>query len=285
MRVYIIGINGQLGYELKKLFKDVSGGDLPEVNICEPGSIRKAVPADTDLIINCAAYTDVDGCEMNPTKAYNVNGKGAGNVAAVAKKLGCKLIHISTDYVFRGDRKGFYEECDKPSPVCVYGKSKLEGEQRIMDVDKGFTVVRTSCLYGFGGNNFLRSIAKALKSMSIVNVVADIWGSPTRAYSLALQIRHMACNGCGGGFYHAAGTGMASRFEWAMAFKEYAGLLGVIAPCRSERSPTTARRPECSALRNRRLERENLEIMMSWESDLEDFCKPHREHILQEWMD
>lgn len=226
MKTLIFGGNGQLGKELTALtaVRGITAVvvDLPEVNICEPLSIEKAVAAAApDVIINAAAYTAVDKAESERDLAYKVNAEGAINLALAAKKAGCRFLHVSTDYVF-GD--GF----DKPitedaatNPLNVYGASKLEGERGILaEYAEGTLIVRTASLHGQYGHNFVHTMLRLFKEREQVSVVTDQVMSPTWAGWLAKALLELAQQDCLG-VVHASCGEAVSWFDFAQAILEY----------------------------------------------------------------
>lgn len=225
MRVYITGIHGQLGAALARRFAagQVTGGDLPEVDITRPDSIRPALrAARPDVVFHCAALTDVDGCARDPQAAQRVNGLGARNVAEAAEAAGAALVYISTNEVFDGAKREPYLETDAPHPINPYGRSKLAGEQFVVHATQRCYIVRTAWLYASGGRNFIHRIQRRADEQGYLRVVSDEVASPTWAEDLADAIVRLIATGRYG-VYHLTGAGHCSRYEWAKKVMQLTG--------------------------------------------------------------
>ena len=185
MKVLVTGCNGQLGNALKESSVNYSTitwnfADHSEMDITDCERVHNTIEIyQPDWIINTAAYTDVDGAEFNQKLAFSVNAEGPFNLAKAATLVDAKLLHISTDYVFDGTKNEPYTETDKPNPLQIYGKSKLEGENKIKEVDVPGIILRTSWLYGHHGENFVKKIMKLSEEKEEIQVVDDQIGSPT----------------------------------------------------------------------------------------------------------
>ena len=185
LKILVTGKDGQLGYALQELsenqfeftWKFTDRSELDITNLIKTQSVLKQFQP--DWIINTAAYTDVDGAEFNQKLAFSVNAEGPFNLAKAATLVDAKLLHISTDYVFDGTKNEPYTETDKPNPLQIYGKSKLEGENKIKEVDVPGIILRTSWLYGHHGENFVKKIMKLSEEKEEIQVVDDQIGSPT----------------------------------------------------------------------------------------------------------
>lgn len=244
-----------------------------ECDICDPASIERAMQG-MDVVVNAAAYTNVDGAESNPTEAQRVNSVGAANVANIAAKCGVKVIHISTDYVFGGDdkRQTPYSESECIKPINVYGETKAEGEAEVVKV--GGIVLRTSWLYSPWCKNFCLTILRNAKRRTELRVVDDQRGTPTSALSLARCI--IALIECGDylnmeGIYHYADGGEASWYEFAREIVAQAGIEGcTITPCTSEEWPTAAQRPKYSRLGTERIAAISSVVMRDWHEALNE---------------
>jgi dTDP-4-dehydrorhamnose reductase len=208
------------------------------------------------VVMHLAAYTDVDGSERNPGRAQDVNEHGTRKVAEAARRVGAYLLSLSTDYVFDGSASGNYSEDATPRPISAYGRSKLAGEQAVLAADKEFAIARTAWLYGGSGKHFVRTILNVLRKQGNVSVVADEHGSPTFAGDLAPALLDLSCQR-GSGVFHLVNEGHASRYEFARAIAESAGIpVSWVEPTSSAefrtRYPLPASRPANSALQNRR---------------------------------
>ncbi|OGP57182.1 MAG: dTDP-4-dehydrorhamnose reductase, partial [Deltaproteobacteria bacterium RBG_13_49_15] len=190
MKILIIGSKGQLGYELvrqtRHLGIESEAADLPEIDITEMKSVRKWVEySRASIVINAAAYTNVDKAESETSLAYAVNSEGPKQIAEACTDAGISLFHISTDYVFNGKSKTPYRESDPVKPLGIYGKSKENGERNVRKSLKEHIIIRTSWLYGVHGHNFVKTMLRLGKEKPVLRVVADQFGSPTFAADLA----------------------------------------------------------------------------------------------------
>ncbi len=235
------------------------------------------------IVVNCAAYTDVDGCESRPQWAHLVNALGPGLLAEVTRDLGAYLVHISTDYIFDGKKavpSGYFEE-DPASPQNVYGRTKWEGEQLVRQANPDHLILRTGWLYGINGRSFPRAIlAQALKGGPL-KVVQDQFGSPTWSRTLGSQMSTLIKAGVTG-TVHVTAHGYCSWFDFACRLIQLAGMSVEIRPCTSAEFPRPAKRPANSILEKRRLMDLGLDRMNTWEEGLEQFVKCHGQALLQE---
>lgn len=210
----------------------------------------RAVSTGVDVIINCAAYTDVEAAQDNPREAMDVNAGAAGILADAARETGAVLVHISTDYVFDGKANTPYREDAAASAVNVYGMTKLEGERAVVGSGCRHIILRTSWLYSGSGRNFFVSIAEKTAELPRIRVVNDQVGSPTYAGDLAYAIMHIIENNlldrCG--IYHYANQGLCSRYDFAKEICDALGHLCTIEPCRTEELSSKADRPHYSVL-------------------------------------
>jgi dTDP-4-dehydrorhamnose reductase len=259
MKVIVTGAEGQVGWELVRTAPAgakiiaLGQGDL---DITNPEAVAVVTQEEQpDLIINAAAYTAVDRAEEEVDKAYKVNAEGAANIARGCGKAGARLIHISTDFVFDGNKPEPYLPGDKPNPLGVYGGSKLLGENAVMDETAGQAVVlRTSWVYSAHGSNFVKTMLRLMNERDKLNVIADQVGSPTWAKDLAQAIWLIAGKKDMQGVYHWTDDGKASWYDFAVAIQEEAHGLGLlqktipIKPIKTEEYSTPARRPAYSVL-------------------------------------
>ncbi len=258
MKALIIGSNGQLGWELTRTCPDnitFIEVDHPEIDICDSSTINKWINTTSpDFIINAAAYTAVDEAENEKNKAFQINHKGAENLALEAKQAKIHLIHISTDFVFNGEQSRPYRSDDKPCPESVYGKSKLEGELAIKKIlDNKSLIMRTAWLYSSHGNNFVKNMLNLMKGHSNLNVIDEQIGTPTWAHGLANAV-WIAVEKKLTGTLHYTDAGVASWYDFAVAIQEEglsAGILtriNPIFPVPTNKFPTPAKRPMYSVL-------------------------------------
>ncbi|HEX9023641.1 MAG TPA: dTDP-4-dehydrorhamnose reductase [Geobacteraceae bacterium] len=246
--ILIIGAKGMLGQDLMQLLPgDIRGVDIDEIDITSMDSVKRTLltlkPA---AVINAAAYTDVDGCESNRDLAMRVNGEGVGNLARVCGEIGAKLVQISTDYIFDGEKGSPYLEDDAPHPLSVYGESKLLGEKNARQAGNCL-IVRTQWLYGVHGRNFVETMMKLAGERDELSVVDDQVGSPTWTVDLGLAIKALLEKGCTG-VYHAANSGYCSWNEFAGAIFNEAGIRIALKAMTTEELNRPARRPLYSTL-------------------------------------
>lgn len=228
--------------------------------------------AKPDIIINCAAFTDVDACEGDPDTAMRTNALGARNAAIAAEESGAKLVHVSTDYVFPGDASEPYREWDECAPNSVYGSSKLLGERYVRDFCSRYFIVRTSWSFGYGGRNFVKAILNAARGRETLKVVDDQKGNPSSVLDLARHILLIAATE-GYGIYHCSGNGVCSRYEFALEILRLSGLGCKAEPCSTTDFPRPAKRPAYSALDNAMLRLTVGDGMSDWRVSLKQFMK------------
>lgn len=276
MRTLIFGAKGQLGKDLLTVFDregEVAGHDLPEVNVADEVALQPLVKAFAPtVIINAAAYTDVDGAEDNLEAAFLANEVGARNVAEIAAYFDVPVVYFSTDYVFDGKKGAPYTPDDPIAPVGVYGKTKAAGEAAVRKASPRHYIVRTAWLYGPGGNNFIEKILRAAAQKPALKVVADEVGSPTHTWDLAeatlALVKRRAFGTC-----HAANTGACSRFELAQAAFALAEVTTPLEPCSSSEFPSKVARPTYSVLDSSKLEQVTGHAMRPWRKALQHYME------------
>lgn len=261
MKVLILGDKGQLGYELKRTRPpgaEVTGCDLPEVNVVDASHVQRVVgDVLPEVIINAAAYTAVDQAEEERDAAFAVNAAAVEIVAAAAKSRDARLIHVSTDFIFDGKKGSPYLPQDAPNPLGVYGASKAEGERVLLrDYPEKSCIVRTAWLYSAHGRNFVKTMLNLYESRDAVQVVCDQIGSPTWAFHLASFIwRLVEAGSFHAGVLHYTDAGVASWYDLAVAVEEesrkWRGRMVTIDPIYTDEYPTKAVRPPCSVLEKR----------------------------------
>lgn len=243
----ITGCNGQLGRELTARLQNAIATDADALDITDFDAVKKFVTTNNiDTIINCAAYTAVDRAESDADLATRVNVIGPENLA----KTGCKLVHISTDYVFDGTSHTPYKTTDTPNPTSVYGKTKLAGERAILQNNSNAIIIRTAWLYSTYGNNFVKTMLRLGAERETINVVCDQIGTPTYAGDLAdaivkilPQINHETA-----GIYHYTNMGVCSWYDFATAIMELGGRKCTVNAIPTSEYPTPATRPFYSVL-------------------------------------
>lgn len=244
MKLVIIGSKGQLGSQFTKDYVDQITGsfDYPEVDITNSASFIKIAVAKPDVIINCAAYTNVDKAESEPDLAQAVNAQGPANLAALAKELDALLVHISTDYVFDGKATRPYREDDPTAPLGVYGRTKLEGERAVAASGARYLIARTAWLYGSRGPNFIIKMLELGRERDELKVVSDQIGSPTFTKDLAEGIIALLKAGQTG-LFNIVNAGQASRLKLVEELFHLTGLKTKLIPAESNDFPTPATRP------------------------------------------
>ncbi|MDR0501325.1 MAG: dTDP-4-dehydrorhamnose reductase [Coriobacteriales bacterium] len=296
IKILITGANGQLGNELQSVLSQGNTDMGPIPKAYEHASII-ATDSDTlditdaattcafirdvrpDIIINCAAYTNVDACESDSVLAQALNADAVGNIAKAASESGSKLVHISTDYVFSGEEEVARTELDSPCPRSVYGKTKLAGELQVQAQCKRYFIVRTAWLYGKKGNNFVKTILRLAQENGNIKVVSDQYGNPTNANDLVHMLLKLALTEHFG-VYNCTGNGICSWFDFASAIVDIANIPCTKTPCTSAEFPRPAARPHFSALDNSRLNNTINDKMRDWRVALNSYLKSYPELLL-----
>ena len=289
MKWAITGGSGQLSRSLVDLL-DKEGVPYiawshKDLDVADDSSISVIKETSPDLLINCAAWTNVDAAEEFPEKATRVNQVGPRNMARAAKELKIPLIHISTDYVFSGQSRQPWSTDSKTEPMSTYGLSKLLGEKEISkNLDADFYILRTAWLYGPYGRNFSKTILKkALTSKDSINVVNDQIGQPTTTKSLAEQIFKVAQQNIPSGTYHATNTGQASWWDFAREIFELAGEdVERVRSSTSEDFPSNVKRPKYSVLDQSAWSKVGMETMPEWRRALKEVFPEIRKAVERE---
>ncbi len=289
MKIAIVGAGGQLGVDCNHVLAEESEVyccDMPKIDITQLESSEKILGRiNPEVIINCAAYTAVDGCESDLELSWKVNAEGAGNLAQIAARLGSRLVHISTDYVFDGRRlpPSPYLETDSTNPLSQYGRSKLAGEQLVKKNCRNSLILRTAWLYSANGPNFLKTMLRLAVNNpgKEIKVVNDQFGSLTWSHTLARQIKRLLATDLVG-IVHTTAEGYSSWYEAAVYFLEQMEVAHSLRPCTTEEYPTAACRPANSILENRVLKERNLSEFVDWREDLKTFVQRHRQQLLDE---
>ena len=292
MKILITGANGQLGTELQHVLRDMRAeiGPLPvdyrdaevvalgsgELDITDENAVASELAKGYDIVINAAAYTNVDGCESNTEDADAVNHLGPAHLARACEEHGAKLVQVSTDYVFPGNEEGERVETDPVGPISAYGRTKLAGEEVVKELCSHYFIVRTAWLYGCKGKNFAKTMIRLASKFGKISVVADQFGNPTNANDLAYEILKLALTQ-EYGVYHCTNNGTCSWFDFACAVVDLAGI-----PCEKEpltsaeykqRFPQSADRPHFSSLKNAHLETTIGDEMRPWEEAVKTYME------------
>ncbi len=286
--ILITGSKGQLGSDCLEVFKettDLVGIDLPEVDLSDRVQCLEGLDRiRPEVVVNCAAYTAVDACETDPT-CWQANADLPGYLAEWVENNQAFLVHVSTDYVFSGDKPLFEAsvETDEPQPISEYGKSKLAGEQAIAEKTERFAILRTAWLYGATGKNFLKTMLRLTlqnpgKEFKVVN---DQYGSPTCSHTLARQIQAVAEKRATG-IFHATSEGYCTWYDLACSFLDGMGVSHNFIPCGTEEFPTPTKRPLNSILENTRVKELGINVFNDWKAELHLFVEENGRAILEE---
>lgn len=288
MKILITGASGQLGNELSKIIKDGKaeiGGiseniknaevvalDVEDLDITNFKQVKEIIlREEPDVIINCAAITDVDECEIERDFAFKVNALGPKNLALISEQIEAKLVQVSTSYIFGGiTQENPFAEFDLTSPYNVYGKTKLSGENFVRALSSRYFIVRTSWLYGSMGNNFVYKIRDLGKARDKLNIVNDQKGNPTNVNDLAYHILKIIETE-EYGIYHCTGEGECTWYDFARRIIELSDINCEVVPCTSEEFKMVAKRPKYSSLDNMMLRCTVGNEMRNWEEALETF--------------
>lgn len=281
MKVAVIGANGQLGCDVCAAFSSNGHEVIPLnhdiVDIADYASMSLPLEqAKPDVIVNTAAMHNVDACEADPARSFEVNGIGARNLARIANELDSTLFYLSTDYVFDGSKMAPYVETDYPIPLNVYGNSKLAGESFVRSIAKKYFIVRVSGLYGAnpcrakGGNNFVKLMLKLCKERDEIRVVDDEVLTPTFTADVARQIVAMAGMHTYG-LYHATAQGACSWYRFAAKIFELSGSQIKLSIAGPDEFPMKVPRPKYSVLENAALKAQGMDLMSDWQDGLKQY--------------
>lgn len=275
MKILVTGAKGMLGTDLMHVLSSrhqVIGIDVDELDIADLGQVnQKVTELDPQLVVHAAAYTDVDGCEVNVEQAYKVNAVGTQNVALACQRAGAAMLYVSTDFVFDGRTSEPYLEWDHPNPLSVYGASKYAGEYFVSSLLKEYYIIRIAWLYGEHGKNFVKTMLRLADEQERLRVVDDQVGSPTYTVDVARGIGELIESGRYG-VYHMVNKGEVSWYAFARKILELSGKHhAIVEPITSDQLGRPATRPAYSALRNLALELTIGDPMRSWDSALEEY--------------
>ena len=290
MKILLTGKNGQVGFELQKklsVLGEIIAIDREELDLVNPHAIRRFIDqTKPDIIINPAAYTAVDKAESEPELAYQINTIAPEVLAEKAAELDIPLVHFSTDYVFDGLKKEPYLEIDPTNPQSVYGKTKCEGEEKIRNHSKHI-ILRTSWVFSFHGNNFLKTILRLIKEKESLNIISDQWGSPTLASMLAdttfkiLDRIFIDKNFDDYGTYHVTNEGETNWYQYATLIANEMTKLRIKVKCEAghinsiltSEYPTAAKRPLNSRLNTNKLKKTFMLELPHWKSEVKKILR------------
>jgi dTDP-4-dehydrorhamnose reductase len=277
MKFLITGAKGQLAREFLKVLKNddykIKALDREGLDVSDSRAVLEAVSYyRPDVVINCAAYNFVDKAEEDSDIPFKVNSTGPKNLASACKKHNALLIHYSTDYIFDGTKEGFYTEQDKPNPINIYGRSKLEGEELLKKEMENFLIFRVSWVFGEGKQNFLYKLKEWAKKQKVIRVACDQISVPTYTEDIVMSTILSIKEGLRG-VYHLTNSGYASRYEVARYFFERLGSDRLILSVSSDYFNTTVRRPYFSAMSNVKLSEELGITIPDWRDGIDRFIR------------
>jgi len=273
--ILVTGAKGMLGTDLCAELSaqhQVTGVDLGDFDLGHKEAVEAIADLNPQLVVHCAAMTNVDACETDPDRAYLVNGLGTRHAALACSKLDIPLLYISTDFVFDGTKREPYYEWDSPNPLGHYGRSKLAGETEVRSLLNKYYIVRTSWLYGPNGKNFVSSILKKAREEGTVKVVDDQTGSPTYTRDLCNALSLLVQSNLYG-VYHLSNSGSCSWHQFAKAAMQHAGVKAGLIPIKSHEYPTPTKRPAYSVLNNFAWNKEFKTPLRHWEEGLKDYIR------------
>jgi len=282
MNILITGANGQLGNELKTIlmqgkselgplppqYKDcqVTAIDVDVLDITDPKAVASYFSNHRfEIVFNCAAMTNVDSCETKEDLAYKINANGPENLAKACAEFHSKFVHVSTDYVFSGIGNKPFVENDECAPDTAYGRTKLSGEHLVMQSCRSAIICRTAWLYGYVGNNFVKTMMRLGRENGVVKVVNDQIGNPTCAVDLAFVMVNLAVTDNSGIFHATCNGPEVSWYEFATSIMQESGIKATVSPCTTKDFPRPAKRPAYSALQNKHLQDIGMDIMRPWD--------------------
>ena len=278
MKVLVTGVKGQLGYdvvrELQKRGHETVGVDIDKMDITDAAAVERVMTeVQPDAVIHCSAYTAVDRAEEDTEICRRVNVDGTENIAKICKKLDCKMLYLSTDYIFSGDGERPWEPDDEASPLNAYGQSKYDGELALKKYVEKYFIVRISWVFGINGNNFIKTMLRLGRENGAVKVVDDQIGSPTYTYDLARLLVDMIESDRYGA-YHATNEGICSWYEFAKEIFRAAGMDNVsVTPVKSGEFPVKAKRPKNSRMSKEKLVTNGFSLLPAWQDAVARYIK------------
>jgi dTDP-4-dehydrorhamnose reductase len=277
MKILLLGHKGMLGSDLFLNLAgkhEITGLDKDEIDIASWSECKKAIKEDApDIVINAAAYTDVDGCEKAKDECFTVNAEAVKNIAEACREKNIRIIHFSTDYVFDGNNNEPYKEDCLCNPINVYGASKLAGEHYLQKLSDNYIIIRTEWLYGKNGKNFVRTILEKAQTINKLEVVDDQIGSPTYTKDLASAVSLLIERNITG-IFHITNRGSCSWFQFTEKILQEAGIKGVqVLPIKSGSLRRPAKRPHYSVLSMQKFIQATGKIMQPWQLALQDYLK------------
>ena len=277
MKITIVGAKGMLGSDLTAILSkehEMTAIDIGELDITKLDSVISFFRENkADIIVNCAAYTNVDGCETDQNNAFLLNAIGPRNLAIASNEINVPLVHISTDYIFDGTKNSPYFENDLPNPLSVYGATKLAGENFVRTLTNKHYIVRTQWLYGKNGKHFVDTMLKLAKERDTLSVVNDQFGSPTYTVDLSVAIGELIEQPAYG-VYHLTNSKVTTWYEFTCELFRQSGIKNMtVNPCTTAEFPRPARRPAYGALENYMWQVQGYAPLRSFKEALTDYLK------------
>ena len=274
MKIVITGAKGMLGHDLTKILvnNDLHCFNSKQLDITDENNVNMIKNIKPDIVINSAAFTNVDACESQYDEAYKVNAEGPKNLAKICKNLNIPLVHISTDYVFKGDKNEPLIENDSVGPNTAYGKTKLAGEKYIQETLDKYFIIRTAWLYGHNGANFVETMLNLSQNNNELNVVNDQIGTPTYTLDLAYAISNLIKTNKYG-IYHITNSGYCSWYEFAKEIFKLSKINIKVNPVKTEEFPRPAPRPKYSVLSNQKLIDNGFKPLRNYKEALKEYIK------------
>ena len=277
-KVLIVGAGGMLATDVESSLSPafmVTVLTKAQLDITNRDAVFKAITSiKPDVLINTAAYTNADECEEKQGTALLVNGTAVGYLAQAAQAIGARIIHISTDYIFDGNKGSAYVEDDKPNPLSVYGQSKLVGEQELKRYTDNYTIIRTQWMFGEHGNNFVETIVRLARETAELKVVDDQFGSPTYTRDVAGIIKwFVEHDQVKGQVFHFSNEGIVSRFGFALEILKLAGIKTKLLPVDTSAFPRPAQRPHNTTLDKAKIKQVTGMSIRPWQEALYEYLK------------
>jgi len=275
MKILLLGHKGMLGSDLltqMRLHHEVVGMDQDEIDITSAADCTKAIEETApQILINAAAYTNVDACEAAKEDCFSVNAEAVKNIALSCQRKNIRIVHFSTDYVFDGNGNVPYKEDDECDPINTYGASKLAGERYLQTLAKNYIIIRTAWLYGVNGKNFVRTIMEKAKTTPKLTVVDDQIGSPTHTKDLAAAVEHLIEKNAQG-IFHVTNRGSCSWYQFAVKILQETGIDNAeVSPIKSDKLIRAAKRPANSVMSMQKFISTTGKAMQPWQLALKDY--------------
>lgn len=282
MKILLLGHKGMLGGDLLlklNMEHEVVGLDKEEINIVSASECKGAIKEiEPDIVINAAAYTNVDGCETAKDECFAVNAEAVKNIAGACRDKNIRIIHFSTDYVFDGTAKQPYKEDHQCNPINTYGASKMAGERYLRSLSDNYLLIRTAWLYGVNGKNFVQTILEKVKTTKKLTIVDDQIGSPTYTKDLAAAVDLLIKQNAKG-IFHITNRGSCSWYQFAVKILQEAGIHEIdVTPIKSDQLQRPAMRPAYSVMSMQKFIRTTGKAMQPWQLGLQDYLESSKLH-------